>query len=179
MTTLDGFVVGTTKVLDHGPPTQRWNLVILGDGYRAADLSQYDADVASFVKHLYATAPFGDLWDAINIYQVTVVSTDRGADDPGTCADGSKGTGPVATYFDSSFCFDGNTRRVLFGNHVTALSVSQTAVPPVHATIVIANTPQYGGGGAPLFGVAWCSTDPLAADIAIHELGHAYFTLED
>lgn len=37
MTTADGSVNGTTLMVNHGPPAQRWNLVILGDGYRNAN----------------------------------------------------------------------------------------------------------------------------------------------
>ena len=36
MSASDGYVVGTTKIVDHGSDSVRWNLVILGDGYRAA-----------------------------------------------------------------------------------------------------------------------------------------------
>jgi hypothetical protein len=28
----DGNVVGMTKIVDHGDPSQRWNLVILSEG---------------------------------------------------------------------------------------------------------------------------------------------------
>ena len=34
MTTADGLIIGTTSVYNHGSPSQRWNIVILGDGYR-------------------------------------------------------------------------------------------------------------------------------------------------
>lgn len=30
MSASDGYVVGTTKVVDHGPDSARWNLVIIG-----------------------------------------------------------------------------------------------------------------------------------------------------
>jgi hypothetical protein len=34
MTTADGSILGTTRIVDNGPPAQRWDLVILGDGYQ-------------------------------------------------------------------------------------------------------------------------------------------------
>jgi hypothetical protein len=177
MTTSDGYIVGTTKIIDHGSPTQRWNVVILGDGYRSTELNKYHVDVQTFVDYLYGTTPFGEDWNAINVYRVDVVSTDSGADDPRTCGDGTTGTGTsVATYFDATFCSDGATRRVLAGNSTTALSVATTEVPQVHLTLVVVNTPNYGGGGGP---VAWFSTDPRSAEIAIHELAHTFFGLAD
>ena len=34
MSASDGYVVGVTKVVDHGPESSRWDLVIVGDGYQ-------------------------------------------------------------------------------------------------------------------------------------------------
>ena len=45
----DGFIGATTKIVDHGPNSDRWNLVILGDGYRVSEIPQYHADVQKFV----------------------------------------------------------------------------------------------------------------------------------
>ena len=91
MSAADGFVGGTVKVVDHGPNGARYNIVIVGDGYRAADAAKYHADVQSFVDTLRATAPFADLWCGVNIHRVDVVSTDSGADDPAACGDLSVG----------------------------------------------------------------------------------------
>src|SRR5438067_1652083 len=114
MTASDGTVLGQTKIVDHGPASDRWNVVILSEGYRASELPQFHIDAQKFVDHLYATAPFSDLWCAVNVYLVDVASTESGADDPTTCGDGSTGSGTmVATYFDATFCGDGQTRRLL------------------------------------------------------------------
>ena len=48
----DGSINGTQKIVDHGPNAQRYNIVILGDGYRAAELNKYHADVQDFVDVL-------------------------------------------------------------------------------------------------------------------------------
>ena len=40
MSATDGFVGSTLKLVDHGPDGSRWNLVIVGDGYRAGELAQ-------------------------------------------------------------------------------------------------------------------------------------------
>ena len=39
MSTSEGYVIGTTKLVDHGPDSARWNLVILGDDYQACELA--------------------------------------------------------------------------------------------------------------------------------------------
>jgi hypothetical protein len=177
MSTSDGYVVGTTKVVDHGPNSQRYNLVLLGDGYQASELGKYHTDVQNFLDTMRATAPYNDLWCGINVHRVDVVSTDSGADDPGTCADGSAGTGATPrTYFDSTFCGDGNIRRLLTCDSTSAKNVAEAQVPEVHVTIVIVNSSQYGGSGG---AVATVSTNPSSAEIALHEMGHTAFGFAD
>ena len=97
MTTSDGSVGATVKVVDHGPNGLRWNLVILGDGYRAGELGTYHADVQNFLNTLVATPPFDELWCGINVHRVDVTSTDSGADDPTACAGGSPVPGRATT----------------------------------------------------------------------------------
>lgn len=177
MGTSDGAILGVTKIVDHGANALRWNLVILGDGYRSAEISQYHDDVRAFVNALYRTPPFDRLWCGINVHRVDVTSTDSGADDPGTCGDGSTGSAATPrTYFDATFCSDGNARRLLTVNDGTALSVAQAQVPAVDMTMVIVNTAQYGGSGG---AVATFSLAPNAAEIGIHEMGHTAFGLAD
>jgi hypothetical protein len=172
VTTSDGIVIGTTKVVDHGPPALRWNLLILGDGYTRRQLPKYHVDVDNFVSHFNATVPFDQMWDAINIYRVDIASTDSGADDPTPCG----GSGKTArTYLDASFCHNG-IRRLLTVNSGTALSVAIAQVPEMHSTMVIVNSSVYGGSGG---AVAVLSSVPSARETALHELGHSAFGLAD
>ena len=85
MSTADGTVVGTTQVVDNGPRSQRWNLVVMGDGYQPGQLGQFANDVQAFVDTLFGTPPFNELRRAINVFRVDVSSTDSGADDPTAC----------------------------------------------------------------------------------------------
>ncbi|HKX52751.1 MAG TPA: M64 family metallopeptidase, partial [Nitrosospira sp.] len=82
MSASDGYVVGTTKIVDHGPDSVRWNLVILGDGYRTTELAQYHADVQNFVTALRTTPPLDELFCGINVHRIDAVSNESGADDP-------------------------------------------------------------------------------------------------
>jgi hypothetical protein len=177
MSAADGSVSGTHKIVDHGPDAQRYNIVILGDGYRASEMAKYHADVQTFVDAFRAAAPFGDLWCGINIHRVDVVSTDSGADDPVTCGDGSAGSGAVArTYFDATFCSGNVIRRLLTCDSVRATAVAHAQVPAAHVTMVLVNSPLYGGSGG---AVATFSTAQGAAEIALHEMGHTAFGFAD
>ena len=176
MSAADGAIVSMTKLVDHGPDATRWTMVILSEGYQVTGLAKFHSDADSFVTRLFATPPYTDMWCAINIYRVDVSSTDSGADDPAVCGDGSVGTGTVAaTFFDTTYCFAG-TRRLLVGDQALALTTAQAQVPEVDATVVIVNDAKYGGAGG---SVAFFSTHPSAAEIGIHEVGHAAFGLVD
>src|SRR5437588_241843 len=109
MSTADGTVLGTTQVLSNGPTSEKWNLVILSEGYRNAEMTKFHSDAQSFVERLVAVPPFDEMRSAVNVFRIDVTSTDSGADDPSVCG----GTGATArTYFDASFCNNG-IRRLL------------------------------------------------------------------
>jgi hypothetical protein len=82
MGTSDGQILGSTKIVDAGPTTLRWNVVIVSEGYRSSEMLQFATDAQQFANTLLATAPFDRLRQAINVLRVDVTSTDSGARDP-------------------------------------------------------------------------------------------------
>ena len=58
MGTSDGQVIGATKVVDNGPDSIRWNLVVLAEGYQKIELEKFTGDVLSFVAKVKETPPF-------------------------------------------------------------------------------------------------------------------------
>jgi hypothetical protein len=179
MTSSDGYVGAYLKIVDHGPDTARWNLVIVGDGYRDTEIGQYHTDVQSFINQLRSTPPFTDLWCGINVHRIDVISTESGADQPSTCAGVPDGTGAMPrTYFDTTFCSIGPggvpISRLLAGNGALALSVATARVPLRHQVVMLVNSSRYGGAGGT---VATASTTGF--NIAIHEMGHSAFGLAD
>lgn len=177
MSASDGYVAGTTKIVDHGLDSLRWNLVIIGDGYRASELTKYHTDVQNFLSILRTTPPYDELFCGINVHRVDVVSTDSGADDPG--CDGVTPATTANTYFDATYCtlFSGTPMdRLLSVNDTLALSVATAQVPLRHQVLCIVNSSKYGGSGGT---IATCSTNAAAAKIAIHEIGHSAYGLAD
>jgi hypothetical protein len=168
----DGRVLGTTRIVDNGDVSERWNLVIVSEGYREAELPRFAADAQSFVDTLAATPPFDGLMSAINVHRVDVASTDSGADDPKAC----KGTGATpATFFDASFCNSG-IQRLLVVDDLAVFNVINAEVPEWHMILVIVNSMVYGGSGGQ---VAVFSLAAGANEIALHEMGHTAFGLAD
>jgi len=172
MGTSDGTVLGATKIVDAGPTQTRWNVVIVSEGYRSSEMSQFATDSQQFADIFLATAPFDRLRPAINIFRVDVTSTDSGAKDPTKC--GGTGLKPK-TYFDASFCTNG-IRRLLVGNSGRVLKVAGKQVPQWHLAFLAVNSPVFGGSGG---AVATFSRAAGAVEIALHELGHTAFGLAD
>jgi IgA Peptidase M64 len=173
MTSSNGTVIGTTKIVDNGSPTSYWNLVILGDGYQAGQLGQYAVDAQSMVDAIFATPPLDALRRVGNVYRVDVTSTDSGADDPTAC--GGTGASP-RTFFDSRFCGAPDVRRLLVADAAGAMAVAGAQVPEWDMVLLLVNSTVYGGSGGP---IATTSMAPDAKEIALHEMGHTAFQLAD
>jgi len=177
MSAADGSVGALVKVVDHGPPTARWNLVILGDGYRASELQKFHTDVENFLDTMYRTPPYDELWCGINVYRVDVTSAESGADDPATCAGGTGAT--PRTFYDATFCSawgGSNLDRLLTVAAGRARADALAKLPQTHQVLVIVNSSKYGGSGG---SIAVCSTEARASEIAIHEIGHSAYGLAD
>jgi hypothetical protein len=168
----DGKVIGATKIVDAGPPKQRWNVAIVSEGYRESELGQFAVDARQLADTLLATAPFDRLRAAINIFRVDVASTESGAKDPTKC--GGTGAKPK-TYFEAGFCNNG-LRRLLMANNGRVTDVLKKLVPEWHMAMLEVNSTIYGGSGG---AVATFSKAPGAIEIALHEMGHVAFGLAD
>jgi hypothetical protein len=163
-----GRVLGHQTLVDNGPRAQRWDLVLLGDGYTAAELPKYRSDAQAIVDHILATPPFNELLPAINVHRVDVASDESGA--------GDRCTGVRrATFFTSEFCAF-NIPRLLVADPLRAIDVATDAIPEMNATLLMVNTDTYGGSGGavPVFSLA-----ASAFEIALHEMGHSFFGLAD
>jgi hypothetical protein len=172
MSTADGTVIGTTQIAGSLPRNRAFNIVLLAEGFTAAQQNDFDTQCTTFLNALGATPPFDRLAPAINVFRVNVSSTDAGADDPAAAG----GTGTTArTYFDATFGAN-NIRRLLVCNNTTALAVAAAQIPEFTVVLMIVNSTIYGGSGGV---VGTYSLAGGATEIAIHEMGHTAFGLAD
>lgn len=176
----DGKVVGAVKIVDGGDPAERFNLVLVAEGYRESELGQFEADVDHFVNGFFQTKPFDAHRCSFNVWRLDVASDESGADDPTACG----GTGATPrTFFDARFCNSG-IRRALTCDSTLVLNTVSAHVPVFHSAQVIVNSSVYGGTGGPV-GVASTATENLLGqlvdwrEILIHEMGHSIFGLAD
>ncbi|MDB4584155.1 M64 family metallo-endopeptidase, partial [Draconibacterium sp.] len=168
-------VIGTTKIIDNGPDSERLNLVILAEGYRDTEQTTFNTNCDAIVTAIQNEPWFGDLINAINIHRVNVESNDSGADDPDCSGSGAGIT--ADTYFDATFCGDGVIRRLLVSDRTKAEDVLDAQLPEWHAGVVLVNTATRGGAGGTIATASVHGGDWV--DVILHELGHSLFGLAD
>lgn len=179
----DGMVLGSSKILDNGPDDQRMNIVLVAEGFQAgSQQTEFDNLCDEFVAALQAEPWYPAVGGAINVWKLNVTSTDVGADDPADCAD-EAGDGTVAdTYFDATFCTS-NIHRCLAPDFLLVKTTLTANVPVWYAGAVIVNTPKRGGcasSGDRIFATGLgAGSGESWTDIALHEFGHAAFSLAD
>jgi len=178
-----GYVKAPVALLEHGAPADKFNVVVLGDGFAEADLPVFDK-YADLVKQMFVTkAPFAGLVNRINIYKVPVVSADSGITNCPTCGVARN------TYFGSQGCWNGTTSPSFIGtaSKPRVVAAAATAVPQseLHCIVVLANCVIYGGSAPPELGLVFLTmpgppnAEEIFMDLAAHEVGHAIAHLNE
>ncbi len=75
----------TVKEWDSGPSAERLDVVIMGDGYTAAEMPLFRTHVSNFINAWTSTVPISRYKHHINIWRVEVISQQSGADKPSPC----------------------------------------------------------------------------------------------
>ncbi|MFG0330072.1 MAG: M64 family metallopeptidase [Phycisphaerales bacterium] len=153
-------------------PANRIDLVFVGDGYLASQMSTYHAHVDLQVGQFFAEEPFITYAPFFNVHRVEVVSAESGVDhDP---------TYPIwrNTALDMGFWCSG-IERLLCVNVGAAYGYAANA-PDVDLVAAIANSVKYGGAGYSSSDLATASGgNSLATEVLLHEFGHALGNLAD
>jgi hypothetical protein len=161
-----------TTIRESGDPANRVDIVILGDGYTAAELGAYAADVDFLISRFFAQEPFREYQGYFNVHRVDVISAESGADHPERNPPLFRNTALDATYN----CFA--IQRLLCVENSNVAAVLARSVPPDQRDVilVIVNDTEYGGSGGAL---AVVSLDPAVVELVLHELGHSFGLLAD
>jgi len=168
MSTADGAIVGTVKVVDHGPVERRFNIVVLGDGFQAADLPTFRTRVADLVDELRVREPLRQFWPLINIFRIDVASVDSGIDHPATGVF-------RRTFFDGRAT--GRPREVRSDERLVH-RVCRQQVSQYHFPVLILNDPgNFGTGAGEVAALSMGATG--FSTTTVHELGHSAFALDD
>ena len=159
------------QILTNGPTDKRINIVILSEGYTAAQLDQFSIDAERYLDHLLATPPFDEYSSYFNAFIISVASAESGSDHP-------KQNDYRDTYFNTSYGTD--TERLMSIPYASGRgkvdSLLSEFIPGYDLPILLVNDNEYGGAGGTTTIV---SRNSLAAEAAVHELGHTLAHLDD
>ncbi|MGW7428484.1 M64 family metallopeptidase [Streptomyces sp. NPDC054861] len=161
-----------------GPAAERFNLVVMGDGYTAEEKGEFRADVDKHLSVLWSIEPFASYRSYVNVWAVEVPSPESGVDcDPGLDAPARD------TPLDMGFwggCDPGSVQRLLTVDSGRAAALADL-VPGTSAAnrqiVALANSDTYGGAGGSYATAS--GGNALSSLITPHEIGHSLGGLQD
>jgi hypothetical protein len=175
---LPASVTSNALATDDASSANRVDLLILGDGYTAAEASKFVEDAAAMAETFFSLSPYAEYRNYVKAISHFVPSAQSGADHP-PCADPSKDPDPkegtfVDTAFNASYCRNGIQR--LLTVDFSRVYAAAAAVPDWDKIVVIVNDTMYGGSGG---AIAVGSLHDSAVAILQHEYGHSFSSLAD
>jgi hypothetical protein len=152
----------------NGPTNLRFNIAVLGDGYRTADQAKLKSDAQAIIDYLFGVSPLKQYQGLFNVKLVHVISKDNGADN---------GTYGVTrdTALDAQFNCDNIDRLLCVDTGKVQVAALQD-VPENNFAIVLVNDPKYGGSGG---SVCVSSSNEDSFEVLAHEIGHSLAHLAD
>lgn len=168
-----------TKVVDNGSTADRLDVVVVGDGYTAAELDRFHTDAKEKWSEITAVQPYTTYQGLFNVWTVDAVSNESGVSgDPGR--DVVRDTA-LGSYF---WCDDIERLLCIDQDEVDAYVAK---APEADLVVVLANSAKYGGAGynepSETLGYEGISTasagNEKSGQVAIHETGHSLGKLAD
>jgi len=153
-----------------GPPAEKLDLLIVGDGYTAAQRDRFVADARRLTAALFAREPWRSRRGDVNVWGLCPPADQPGVSRPST---GQHRRSRVGMTYDA---FRAERYLLAFDNR-SLRDVASNA--PYDALALVANAETYGGGG--IFGLfATVAAGSRWAEYTfVHELGHSVAGLAD
>ncbi len=158
------------EIQKNGPPAEKVDFLILGDGYTAAERGKFEKDARRLMEILFATSPFKEHRSDFNVWGLCPPAEESGISRPST---GVHRRSPIGSTYDAF----GSERYVLtFENR--AFREAASFAPYDHVEI-LTNSKTYGGGG--IFNLySTVAADSLWSPyVLVHEFGHHFAGLAD
>ncbi len=153
-----------------GDPATKVDLLVLGDGYTAAERPKFEKDARRFMDALFSTSPFREHQKDFNVWGLCPAAEESGVSRPSS---GIYRRSPVGAAYDTF----GTERYVLTTENRGLRDAASFA--PYEFIEILVNGQTYGGGG--IFNqYATVAIDNLwAAYVGVHEFGHQFAGLAD
>jgi hypothetical protein len=157
-------------LIESGAPATKVDLVILGEGYTAAEMRKFHRDARRLVDTLFATEPFKSRRRDFNVRAIDLPAAESGISRPHAGRYRRSRTGTQYSVFDSE-------RYVLALDNRALRAVLSAA--PYEFVAILVNEKQYGGGGIYNLHSTVAVGTEFAPYVFIHEFGHHFAGLAD
>ncbi len=158
------------KIVHHGDSASKVDVLILGDGYTAAERPKFLKDARRLSALLFAQEPFKSHKADFNVWGLCPAAQESGISRPST---GLHRHSPVGATYDAF----GSERYVLtFENKAMREMASQA---PYDFVEILVNGQTYGGGGIHQLYSTVASDNAFAPYLFIHEFAHHFAGLAD
>ncbi|MBF5046621.1 peptidase M64 [Aggregicoccus sp. 17bor-14] len=158
------------KLVYNGPPAQKVDFLILGDGYTEAQRGKFEKDARRLVEILFSFSPFKERKSDFNVWGLMPAAKEPGISRPST---GVHKRNPVGSTYDAF----GSERYVLtFDNHAFRDIASHA---PYEFVEILTNSNTYGGGGIHNLFSTVAADSLWSPYVFVHEFGHHFAGLAD
>ena len=158
------------RLHDAGPPSEKLDLLILGDGYTARERGKFERDAKRLLAILFATSPFKEREHDINVWGLVPASAQSGISRPSQHRHQRTPLGATYDAFDSE-------RYVLTFENKAFRDLAASA--PYDLVEILVNSATYGGGGIYNLYSTVAADSEWAPYIFVHEFGHHIAALAD
>jgi IgA Peptidase M64/Peptidase M64 N-terminus len=154
----------------NGEPETKVDLLIMGDGYTAAERSKFEQDAKKFAEILFSRTPFKEHRQEFNVWGLCPAAQESGVARP---SGGLHRRNPLGSSYDT---FD-TERYVLTTENRTLRDYASYA--PYEFIEILLNSKTYGGGGIFNLYATVAADSEFAPYVFVHEFGHHFAGLAD
>lgn len=154
----------------NGEPADKVDLLLLGDGYTAAEMEKWHKDARRMADLLFAQPPFKERRRDFNVWAIDTPSDQSGVSRP---SDGVYHRTPIGAAYDAF----GSERYVLVFDNKRMREIAAAA--PYEFVEVVVNDRKYGGGGIHKLYATVAGDSAWAPYLFVHEFGHHFAGLAD
>jgi hypothetical protein len=157
-------------VVKSGEPRDKVDVLLMGDGYTAAEMDKWHADARRLAEILFTESPFKERRSDFNVWAVDTPSEASGVSRP---SDGVYRRSALGASYDAF-----GSERYVLDFHNKALREAASAAPYEFIEIVV-NDRKYGGGGIHNLYATVSADNAFAPYVFVHEFGHHFAGLAD
>src|ERR1035441_9193873 len=157
-------------VMQNGEPRDKVDLLLMRDGYTAAEMEKWHKDARRMVDLLFAASPFKERRGDFNVWAVDTPAEESGVSRP---SDGIYRRSPLRATYDAL----GSERYVLAFDNKRMREAASAA--PYEFIEIVVNDRKYGGGGIFNLYATVAADNAFTPYVFVHEFGHHFAGLAD